>query len=158
MGMTAAATDDETGVLRIRGQDVPVRTVWIEQSKLRFFVDNPRIYSIVRAGDRNPEQEDILEELLKLEHVRELKEDIKLNGGLMDPLIVRANTLEVLEGNSRLAAYRWLYRNHDPSVWARVKCTLLPGDIDERLVFALLGQYHIKGKKDWQPFEQAGFL
>jgi hypothetical protein len=76
----------------------------------------------------------------------------------MDPLIVRTGTLEVLEGNSRLAAYRWLYRNDDPSAWARVKCTLLPEDIDERLVFALLGQYHIKGKKDWQPFEQAGFL
>ena len=26
------------------------------------------------------------------------------------------------------------------------------------MLFALLGQYHIKGKKDWQPFEQAGFL
>jgi len=27
-----------------------------------------------------------------------------------------------------------------------------------RLVFALLGQYHIKGKKDSVPFEKAGFL
>jgi hypothetical protein len=26
------------------------------------------------------------------------------------------------------------------------------------LVFALLGEYHIKGKKDWAPYEQAGFL
>jgi DNA-binding transcriptional ArsR family regulator len=30
--------------------------------------------------------------------------------------------------------------------------------LDEVLIFALLGQYHIKGKKDWAPFEQAGFL
>ena len=28
----------------------------------------------------------------------------------------------------------------------------------ESLVFALLGEYHIKGKKDWAPYEQAGFL
>lgn len=34
----------------------------------------------------------------------------------------------------------------------------LAGDLDEALIFALLGQYHIKGKKDWAPFEQAGFL
>lgn len=156
--MLTPASKEEEGFLRIRNEDVPVRTLWIDQSKLTFFVDNPRIYSIVRAGDRHPEQEDICKELLELEHVRELKEDIKLNGGLIDPLIVRAGTLEVLEGNSRLAAYRWLYRNDDPLAWARVKCTLLPEDIDERLVFALLGQYHIKGKKDWQPFEQAGFL
>lgn len=152
------STAEEQGILRIRGEDIPVQTLWIEQSKLKFFVDNPRIYSIVRAGERQPEQEDIYEELLKLEHVRELKEDIKLNGGLIDPLIVRDEKMEVLEGNSRLAACRWLYRNDDPSTWVKVKCTLLPASIDERLIFALLGQYHIKGKKDWQPFEQAGFL
>src|SRR5262249_48545141 len=54
---------------------------------------------------------EIYEELLEQEHVRELKDDIKLNGGLIDPLIVKDNTFEVLEGNSRLAACRWLYKN-----------------------------------------------
>ena len=69
--------------------------------------------SLVRAG-REPDQEDIYSELLEQEHVRELKEDIRLNGGLIDPLIVRDGTLEVLEGNSRLElAPRWLYHNED---------------------------------------------
>ncbi len=145
--------------MRLRNQDVPVRTMWIEQSKLRFFVENPRIYSIVRADGREPDQEDIYSQLLDLEHVRELKEDIKRNGGLIDPLIVREGSFEVLEGNSRLAACRWLYENEERAPeWARVKCTLLPADIDDRLVYALLGQYHVKGKKDWGPYEKAGFL
>lgn len=152
------ATNEERGHIRIRNVDVPVRTAWLEQSKLKFFVDNPRIYSLVRMGDRDPEQNEIYEQLLGLEHVRELKEDIKLNGGLIDPLIVRDGSLEVLEGNSRLAACRWLYNNADAVKWGKVKCTLLPADIDERLIFALLGQYHIKGKKDWAPYEKAGFL
>ena len=39
-----------------------------------------------------------------------------------------------------------------------MKCILLPRDIDDDLVFALLGEYHIIGKKDWVPFEQAGYL
>jgi hypothetical protein len=39
-----------------------------------------------------------------------------------------------------------------------VKCTLLPADIDESLIFALLGRYHVNGKKNWAPYEQAGFL
>jgi hypothetical protein len=39
-----------------------------------------------------------------------------------------------------------------------VKCTLLPADISEPLIFAILGQYHIRGKKDWVPYEKAGFL
>jgi hypothetical protein len=150
----------EPGALRIRNEDIAVKTLWIEQSKLQFYTDNPRIYSIVRAGGKLPDQEEIYTELLDQEHVRELKEDIKLNGGLMDPLIVKDATLEVLEGNSRLAACRWLYRNDtdNAALWGKVKCTLLPKDIPEPLIFAILGQYHIRGKKDWVPYEQAGFL
>ena len=150
----------EHGTLRIRNQDIPVETVWIDQKKLQFYVDNPRIYSVVRAGGKVPDQTEIYEQLVDQEHVRELKEDIKLNGGLMDPLIVKEGTFEVLEGNSRLAACRWLYENdkdHAP-LWGKVKCTLLPGNIPENLIFAILGQYHIRGKKDWIPYEQAGFL
>ncbi len=42
--MTAPDTSKvEHGTLRIRNQDIPVRTVWIEQNKRKFFVDNPRI-------------------------------------------------------------------------------------------------------------------
>jgi len=63
----------------------------------------------------------------------------------------------VLEGNSRLAAYRLLAGN-DAIKWGMVKCTLLPQEISESLVFALLGEYHIIGKKDWAPYEQAGYL
>jgi hypothetical protein len=150
----------EPGTLRIRNEDIDVKTLWIEQSNLQFYVDNPRIYSLVRAGGKIPEQTEIYDELLDQEHVRELKEDIKLNGGLIDPLIVKDGTFEVLEGNSRLAACRWLYHNDkgNAPLWGKVKCTLLPKDIPEPLIFALLGQYHIRGKKDWAPYEQAGFL
>ena len=143
--------------LRIRGEDVPVELREVEQSKLRFYVDNPRIYSLVRPDGHVPGQSEICSQLQDLEHVRELREDIVTNGGLIDPLIVRDGDLVVLEGNSRLAAYRFLYTK-DPVKWNKVRCCILPTNIDERLVFALLGQYHIKGKKDWAPYEKAGFL
>ena len=105
----------------------------------------------------SPGEEEIQQQLLNMEHVKELIQDIRRNGGLLDPIIVREGTLEVLEGNSRLAAYRALAKD-DPVKWAFIKCTVLPPDIEESLVFGLLGQYHIKGRKDWAPFEQAGFL
>lgn len=143
--------------LLIRRVDVPVVRRQIEQSRLRFFVDNPRVYSILRADGDEPSQEEIQEKLQDMEHVRHLIQDIRSNGGLTDAVIVRDGTLEVLEGNSRLAAYRYLAKS-DPVKWAYMKCVVLPADIEESLVFALLGQYHIKGKKDWAPFEQAGFL
>ncbi len=156
--MTAAAPRAaQHGVIRVRGRDIPTVTRDIEHGKLRFYPDNPRIYSLVRSDGRAPEQDAILEQLLTHEHVRVLKDDIAANDGLIDPLIVRDGDLVVLEGNSRLAACRFLARK-DPIRWARVRCTVLPADIDEKLIFALLGQYHLKGKQDWAPYEKAGFL
>ena len=151
----AITTVEDT--LLIRGVDVPVQTTTLSQADLRFFVDNPRVYSVLRSEEENPSQADIERKLLEMDHVKALIQDIKRDGGLTDPVIVRAGSLEVLEGNSRLAAYRALARI-DPRKWATLKCKLLPEDLDENLIFALLGQYHIKGKKDWAPFEQAGFV
>jgi hypothetical protein len=145
------------GVMRLKNQDIPTESREIEQKKLRFYVDNPRIYSLVRNDRRVPDQDEICRQLQGLEHVKELVQDIKGNGGLIDPLIVRDGDLVVLEGNSRLAAYRFLY-TQDPIKWSKARCTVLPANIDEKLVFALLGQYHVKGKKDWAPYEKAGFL
>jgi len=143
--------------LIILGTKVPTTTQMLAQQKLKFFPDNPRVYSVVRANGKQPTQEEIQQQLSDLEHVKELREDIKRNGGLLEPLIVRGGSLEVLEGNSRLAAYRQLAAK-EPIKWGLVKCTVLPADVDDALVFALLGQFHIKGKKDWAPYEQAGFL
>ena len=143
--------------LLIRGVDVPVQTTTISQADLRFFVDNPRVYSILRSDGEAPSQADIERKLLEMDHVKALIQEIKRDGGLTDPVVVRGGSLEVLEGNSRLAAYRALARI-DPLKWATMKCKLLPENLDESLIFALLGQYHIRGKKDWAPFEQAGFL
>lgn len=147
----------EEGSITIRGEDVKVRTGMIEHVDLRYFTENPRIYSVVRADGAVPDQDEIQKRLWKMEHVRDLRLDIEQNGGLIDPILVKDGTLEVLEGNSRLAAYRKL-AEVDPIKWGTIKCTLLPEGIPESQVFALLGQYHIKGKKDWLPYEQAGFL
>jgi len=153
----AQSEKELVGSMLIRGQDVPVVTKMMEQDTLRFYADNPRVYSVLRSGGKTPSQEDIQEQLQRFDHVKELREDIKLNKGLLEPLIVKDGTLEVLEGNSRLAAYRALAAK-EPLKWNLVKCTVLPADIDESLVFSLLGRYHVNGKKNWAPYEQAGFL
>lgn len=141
----------------IRGTTVPTVTRQVPIRELNFYPDNPRIYSIVVVDGAKPTQGDILERLQAMEHVRQLVQDIKANGGLIDPLIVRDGDMVVLEGNSRLAAYRHLAAGGDVR-WAAATCTILPADIDDKLVFALLAQYHVKGKKDWAPYEKAGFI
>lgn len=152
---TSPTSSEDT--LVILGIKVPTLMQVLPQRTLKFFADNPRVYSVVRANGKVPTQDEIEQQLSELEHVKELREDIKRNGGLLEPLIVRGGTLEVLEGNSRLAAYRQLAAK-EPIKWGMVKCTVLPANVDESLIFALLGQFHIKGKKDWAPYEQAGFL
>ena len=154
---SSAAVKQIGDSLLIRGVTVPTQTMMLEQSKLIFFVDNPRVYSVLRGNGKIPSQEEIRDRLLELEHVKRLAQDIKANGGLIEPLIVKDGTFEVLEGNSRLAAYRHLAKT-DPIKWGLVKCTVLPATVSDSLVFALLGEFHIKGKKDWAPYEQAGFL
>jgi hypothetical protein len=145
------------GTLTLSGKEIPVRTGFLRVGELQFYPQNPRLYSLVCAGEEDPSQAVIQKRLAAMEHVKQLVQSIRANGGLTDPLIVRDGDYVVLEGNSRLAAYRLLEGN-DALKWGKVKCTLLPRDISESMVFALLGEYHIIGKKDWAPYEQAGYL
>lgn len=134
-------------------------TVMMDHSDLRFYPENPRIHSLVYADNPNPSQEYIQDILCKKEHVRGLRDSIVTNGGLIEPVIVRKVNGEniVLEGNSRLAAYRMLAEN-EPLKWKQIKCNVFVDDITDSEVFVLLGQLHIIGKTDWSLFEQAGYL
>lgn len=143
--------------LTIGKNNYKVKKGELEQNKLVFFPENPRVYSVLNANNEPPSQAQIEEVMCKSDHVKQLKESIKSNGGLIDPIIVRDGDMVVLEGNSRLAAYRILYKQ-DPIKWAKIKAILLPSDIPNDAIFALLGQYHIIGRKDWEPYEQAGYL
>ena len=136
---------------------IPIKKAEIEQSKLKFWKENPRVYSALNAGDGDPSQEEIEKVMCARDHVKKLKESIKTNGGLIDPVIVLEGQNIVLEGNSRLAAYRLLF-SKDPIKWAKIKVVFLPQDTPESTIFTLIGQYHIIGRKDWEPYEQAGYL
>lgn len=141
----------------LRGQEIAVLSCELPHSELLFYPENPRIYSSIRADDADdPSQEDIFRALSKAEHVREtLVPSIRNNGGLIEPILVRGNI--VLEGNSRLAAYRVLTQQ-DPGKWQMIRAKVLPDVVTDSQVFSLLGEYHMVGKKDWLPYEQAGYL
>ena len=131
----------------------------INQSELLFYEENPRIYSILKSDDNTVTQEGIEEILSRMDHVKQLRTSIEHNGGLIDPLIVlkRDDNYIVLEGNSRLAAYRLLAKK-DPIKWANIKCSVLDNAISDDEIFTLLGQYHLIGRKNWEVFEKAAYL
>lgn len=144
--------------ITLRKREIAVRTGFMAHTALRFYTENPRVYSVMwNHGDEEPSQDAIFRELAKREHVREtLVPSIRSNGGLLEPVLVRNNV--VLEGNNRLAAYRVLALAPDRNLWEQIRVRILPDDISDSDVFSLLGEYHLVGKKSWQPFEQAGYL
>lgn len=144
-------------VIRVRGEDIKVKRGFVNHNDLSFYPENPRIYSLVAQDVENPSQTEIFSQLEKMDHVQQLVKSIKLNGGLIEPIIVRDGEGYVLEGNSRLAAYRILSKT-EPIEWAEIECKILPTNVSDSAIFSLLGEYHIIGKKDWAPFEQAGYL
>ena len=143
--------------LTLGGKEIPVRNGSLPIHDLSFYPENPRIYSLIQKPGTEPSQDEVFNQLKRLDHVKQLIQSIRANRGLTDPMLVRDGDFVVLEGNSRLAAYRELARN-DPIAWGKAKVRLLPDNISEKLVFALLGEYHIIGRKDWAPYEQAGYL
>ena len=148
---------ESNGTITIGKKEIAIKNCVLSQSELQFYTENPRIYSAVNISGTIPTQDEIQQYMTGLDSVKQLKTSIESNGGVTDPLIVRDGDYTVLEGNSRLAAYRLLAAT-DPIKWSKVKCQLLPADVEEKTVFTLLGQYHIIGRKDWDPYEQASYL
>lgn len=141
--------------MSIDGKEFPTKIGELDQSELKFYPDNPRVYtSIYDAGDE-PDQKTIEEHMCVLPHVAKLKREIAHHQGLLDPVIVRDKTFDVLEGNSRLAAYRLLRGKRK---YQKMRCVILPADIHENYIFAYLGQIHINGKTPWAAHEKARYL
>lgn len=152
------AANFQSDTITLRKREIAVQTGFMPHTELRFYPENPRIYSALwKHGDSEPSQDEIYQQLSKTEHVREtLIPSIRSNGGLLEPVLVRNGV--VLEGNNRLAAYRVLALAPDRHLWKLIRVRILPDDISDTDVFSLLGEYHIVGKKSWQPYEQAGYL
>ncbi len=67
-----------------------------------------------------------------------------------------------MEGNRRLCVYRKLRElegnPEGDSPWSRIPCKVITQEISREEIFSLLGTLHIKGKAEWKPVEQAGFI
>lgn len=153
---------DET-TIAIMGEDVPARHELLSIDTLHFLPDNPRVYAAIRempdfAGLTVEEKQlRIYERLLQEPSVKNLIPEIERDGGLQDPIIVRWDTRQVIEGNSRLAAYRKLGdESPGDDRWAHIRCLVVSTLTDDQQT-RLLGQAHLHGKTEWSPYAKALF-
>ena len=124
-------------------------------ANLKFYPKNPRVFSLLNEDDCEPDQDTIYNHMKSTEHVRALRLNIRTNGGLINPILVSGDV--VIEGNSRLAAYKMLQET-DPVRWGKIRCHVFKEPLTDDDVFNLLCTFHVNGRKDWNPMEQAGLL
>ncbi|MXZ79911.1 MAG: hypothetical protein F4Z15_00735, partial [Gammaproteobacteria bacterium] len=155
-------TSDET-FISIMGDSVPAQHQEMNIWELSFLSDNPRVYAAIKEIESfsslttDEQQHCIYKRILQEPSVKNLIPEIKRDGGLQEPIIVRYDTRQVIEGNSRLAVYRKLYRDtHENEQWRSIRCLVvksLPDDQQTRL----LGQTHLRGKTEWSAHAKALF-
>ena len=152
---------------KILGKTVVSYEERVSIDKLMFFMDNPRIFSAVRKNTNNlsPNQEEIFQILKNESNVRDLIQRIEHQGSVLEPLLVKRGTYEVLEGNSRLAACKILIEKYEKKTKADIlmeithlPCELIPEDTEDDIIFAWLGELHLKGKLDWDAYEKASYI
>lgn len=152
---------DET-TIAIMGQDIPARHEQISIDQLHFLPDNPRVYAAIREmpdfADLTSDEKQvrIYQRLLQEPSVKNLIPEIKRDGGLQDPIIVRHDTRQVIEGNSRLAAYRKLKDDTDDDQWTYIRCLVVSTLTDDQQT-RLLGQAHLHGRTEWSPYAKSLF-
>jgi hypothetical protein len=149
----------------VLGQKIPSRIEQIDINSLTFWKDNPRVNSILKRkyGNTDVSDKEIEDLLWNEDYVKDLYQDIKKHGGLIDEIFVKGNI--VLEGNSRLCSYRVLLsksikENDKDGIkkWSKIRARIIPVETPEEVIFAILGTWHIRGKKQWDTFEKAAYL
>lgn len=148
--------------MKLMGETIQLRDDYMDILDLKFLKDNPRVYACTHGEpdfNRLPEgeqQELIYKKLLKEPSVKNLKREIERHGGLIESILVRYDTKEVIEGNSRLAVYRKFRQENVEGEWGLIPCDIVSSLTDEQQ-FAFLNQIHVKGKTQWSAYEKANF-
>lgn len=146
----------------IDGQKYMVKSLTMKASELLFWRDNPRIFEkIRRLKGEDFNQEDIYTFFNEQPTTRNLLKQIKKDGGVNEELFVKKLENEsdytVFEGNTRLAVVKHLYQTGTFKS-EEVKVAVLPEEMDQGQINAIIGQFHLTGKADWEPYETNAYI
>ncbi len=151
-----------SGTIKILNEDIPVGNERICISQLNFLKNNPRVYACTHGQpgfenmDVDQQQQAIFNAIQREPSVTNLRRDLEHHGGLLEPILVRMDTMEVIEGNSRLAAYRLLHKKQPNGKWSEIECSTV-SSLTDKQQDAFLNQMHVKGKTKWSAYEKANF-
>tara|TARA_Y100001935_G_C17303094_1_gene510538 strand:- start:1291 stop:2685 length:1395 start_codon:yes stop_codon:yes gene_type:complete len=139
---------------------------YIPASELNFWEDNPRIFNKIRRRADTPISQKEIENFFFTKNekwARELMGLIVDATRVNDPLYVQFckedKVYIVYEGNTRLAAVRKILKDHENhKVPSDIPCRIIPEDVNQDVINAIVGQAHLKGKKEWDSYELNSYL
>ena len=89
-----------------------------------------------------------------------LKESIKVNGGIINPIIVNKNSqgeLIVIEGNTRLQIYKEFAESDPEGPWQEI-IAMVYDNLPIEQIHAIRLQTHLVGPREWDAFSKAKYL
>lgn len=144
----------------IDGREVEYEDIRVPISKLVLDPKNPRIQFELRTRLGTNASDEKLEDLLwARDGVKRLYAAIKQDGGVSEPLFLRAlpdGKYIVLEGNQRTVATRRLQTKEPNNPrFSTVPAWVFGEDLSDGETAVLLAELHVAGKDEWRPYEQA---
>jgi hypothetical protein len=146
-----------TSQLIIAGKPVQVTHEAVALTSLRLDPDNPRIrlQRAVAGRKKSPTPEELLDLMRAQPGFDELQRQIREQGGIYDPLIVRHDG-RIVEGNTRFTVLSVLTKTPGGiKKWGTVPIVRLPADVPEKAIQLQMAGYHISGKNRWRAAAQA---
>ncbi len=92
---------------------------------------------------------------------RALRESIRVNGGVINPILVNHNTAldryVVIEGNTRLQIYKDFRANNTAGDWETIRA-IVYDDMSDEEIHSIRLQSHMVGPRDWDAYSKAKYL
>ncbi len=147
----------EAEYLTVNNIKIPYSPKEVDIFKVDFYKENPRInYIVSKMTEEEVTSQSIYNALFQKESTKDLIKDIEENGGLLEPILVINNL--VIEGNTRLCAYRRLLERTQDEKWKYIKANVVSVPVSKKTIYSILSNYHIKGKNPWDPYEKAAIM
>ena len=89
-----------------------------------------------------------------------LKESIKVNGGIINPIIVNRypdGQLVVIEGNTRVQIYKEFVESDPDGPWKSI-IAIVYDNLPDYKIHAIRLQTHLVGPRDWDAYSKAKYL
>ncbi len=151
--------DESRYTITLENKEITIHRRRVPIGELHLDPNNQRIQFAIAQRRPNEISEEQIERILwQYDFVKNLYHSIEQNGGLIHPVAILRDG-RVIEGNCRTVALRKLSKEYpgDPR-FALVSCEVFPNDLTDDQLTLLLGEWHIAGKHEWNPYEKAEYM